>query len=119
MNFINNRFEDIEKEQAEAKKTSKELLEDNLKMKSIVSKLNMRLISAEQRVNIIEDEIELKLLSERCQQLAAIQNNPKPFWSHVKEKRGGTSGYPIAMTNGQETTSDGFKICKKSVQRVA
>lgn len=71
------------------------------------------------------DELELKLLSSRCSRLIGncynryisnletqITKNPKLFWSYVKSKRGGTSSYPISMTDGHQKSSDGRKICR-------
>lgn len=70
------------------------------------------------------DEVELKLISKRCQNLvktlyndymekleSEIKENPKLFWTHVKAKRGGSSVYPLSMTDGQTTTSNGSDIC--------
>ncbi|KAJ8724155.1 hypothetical protein PYW07_008135 [Mythimna separata] len=71
------------------------------------------------------DLIELKLLSKRCESLATLfyndyvmnienklKNNPKLFWTYVKNKRGGSSTYPISMTDGSSFTSDGTTICE-------
>jgi hypothetical protein len=71
------------------------------------------------------DEIELRLLSARCSRLttncynnymlrveADINENPKLFWSYIKTKRGGTSTYPIQMSDGAEFSSDPKKICE-------
>lgn len=71
------------------------------------------------------DEIELRLLAKRSQVLAKelyngyikdleanIKENPKLFWSYVKTKRGGSSSYPLTMTDGQTIkTSNGPTIC--------
>lgn len=70
------------------------------------------------------DKIELKLVSKRCEKLAMnlyndyidriekdIKDNPKLLWNYIKAKRGGTSGYPLAMTDGQVVTSNGSEIC--------
>lgn len=69
------------------------------------------------------DELELKLLSKRCSVMAAscynkyvtdletvIIKNPKHFWAHIKDRRGGTSSYPLSMTDGITSSSDGIKI---------
>lgn len=71
------------------------------------------------------DELELQLLDSRCTRLAIdcynkyisysennILQNPKYFWTYVKAKRGGTSSYPLYMTNGSVTASDGKQICE-------
>lgn len=70
------------------------------------------------------DDIELKLISKRCEKLAMnlyndymrnmeknIKDNPKFFWSYIKSKRGGSSAYPMTMTDGQTVTSKGSEIC--------
>lgn len=70
------------------------------------------------------DKIELKLVSKRCEKLAMdlyndyidriekdIKDNPKLLWSYIKAKRGGSSGYPLAMSDGQVVTSNGSEIC--------
>lgn len=70
------------------------------------------------------DAIELTFISKQCQTLAKnlykgyvsdlekdIKDNPKLFWSFLKTKRGGSSVYPLTMTNGQTTTSSGSEIC--------
>lgn len=71
------------------------------------------------------DGISLKLLSKRCEKLAlschnfyinhiecSIKSNPKIFWNHVKNKRGGKSTYPSSMLDGDtnNTVSDGGNI---------
>ena len=76
---------------------------------------------------MIIDLIELKLLSKRSDDLATacynsyeyieslehgLKNNPKLFWTHLKNKRGGSSTYPMTMTNGSMSTSDGRRICE-------
>lgn len=71
------------------------------------------------------DAIELKVIGKRCDTLATtcynayinnieeeILNNPKMFWTHVKTKRGGTSAYPVTMTDGINTASNGTEMCE-------
>lgn len=70
------------------------------------------------------DKIELILVTKRCESMAKslyqkymanleaeINKNPKLFWSHIKTKRGGTSAYPLTMTDGLTTSSNGPIIC--------
>lgn len=69
------------------------------------------------------DELQLKLLNKRCKKLSRIlyksylcktenniRENPKLFWNHVKNKRGGTSAYPLTMTDGHVTTTNCSEI---------
>lgn len=69
------------------------------------------------------DELALKLLSKRCSVMAiscynkyvsnletVINKDPKRFWAYIKDKRGGSSSYPLTMTDGITSSSDGFKI---------
>lgn len=71
------------------------------------------------------DQLELKLLGKRCSKLATncysnyikdieneITKNPNRFWAYIKEKRGGSSSFPVTMTNGNVVTSDGLQICE-------
>lgn len=71
------------------------------------------------------DGLELELLSSRCSKMVKdcynryirnlediITENPKYFWTYIKAKRGGTSTYPISMSNELITTSDGSQICE-------
>ena len=68
--------------------------------------------------------ISFQLLAERCAKMtiecysnyvksseSRICNNPKYFWSFVKERRGGSSSYPVTLTDGIFTCSDGNSIC--------
>lgn len=69
------------------------------------------------------DELELRLLSKRCSVMTAacynkyvvdvetvITKDPKQFWSYSKEKRGGTSAYPLIMIDGISSSSDGIIV---------
>lgn len=71
------------------------------------------------------DKIEFNLLSKRCANMATccynnyiknieneISRNPNRFWAYIKDKRGGSSSFPVTMTNGTTVSSDGFKICE-------
>lgn len=40
-----------------------------------------------------------------------ITKNVKYFWSFMKQKRGGKSNYPAAMSDGDTCCSDGDGIC--------
>lgn len=70
------------------------------------------------------DELELKCLSMRSERVARlnyneyirsleanITRNCKYFWSYYKQKRGGKSNYPAAMSDGNTCSSDGEEIC--------
>ncbi|CAH2088805.1 unnamed protein product [Euphydryas editha] len=69
------------------------------------------------------DHLQLKLVGRRCQKLAAtlyntylehieekIKENPKLLWTHIRNKRGGTSAYPKIMTDGLTVSSDSVEI---------
>lgn len=91
-------------------------------IKSLKEKNKLRLRFKKYRNPL--DELELKLVTKRCQNLAKtlyntymekleqeMKENPKLFWSHVKAKRGGSSVYPLTMSDGQLATSNGADIC--------
>ena len=78
------------------------------------------------------DGVELKLLGTRCSHLATvsynkyianieteISDNPKQFWAYIKDKRGGSSSFPVTMTDGNLVTSDGHQICQMFADQFA
>lgn len=80
-----------------------------------------------QRYNIYKnplDELVLIKLNKRCDRLSIecynkyikntelnIKNNPKYFWSYLKDKRGGSSTYPTSLTDGKTLATNGTDIC--------
>ncbi|CAK1594428.1 unnamed protein product [Parnassius mnemosyne] len=70
------------------------------------------------------DEIELRVLSDRCNRITRdaynnynenlekqVQNNPKAFWTFLKSKRNNSNSYRAAMKNGVKTSTSGVEIC--------
>ncbi|CAH2088155.1 unnamed protein product [Euphydryas editha] len=58
------------------------------------------------------DWLKIVIINTLANRKKNISKNPKYFWAYVKAKRGDTSSYPINMTDGLVTTSDGKQICE-------
>lgn len=71
------------------------------------------------------DQIQLKLLGRRCDRLATtchknyivkiedqLKDNPKCLWSFVRARRSGSSAYPVPMSDGLTSSSNGSEICE-------
>ncbi|CAK1584851.1 unnamed protein product [Parnassius mnemosyne] len=89
--------------------------------KQLIKRLNEknRLRLRVKKYNNPMDMISLNLLKKRCSRMsvacfnsytASLENkivtNPKLFWSYIKQKRGGSSNYPRAMSNGVEVSEN-------------
>jgi hypothetical protein len=102
--------------------------------KSLIKRIREKknILNRYKKYNNPLDRIELDTLSRRCARLNTtcynaymtaiedkISKNIKAFWSYANSKRNGRSLYPVTMTNGDITVSDGPSICSLFANRFA
>ncbi|CAH2092779.1 unnamed protein product [Euphydryas editha] len=83
-----------------------------------------KLLKRFKKYNNAMDEVELRLLSDRCHKIThdayakynselekQILRNPKAFWTFLNSKRANSNAYPATMNNGIKSSTSGDEIC--------